>query len=182
MLTVSIPFSYAEKRYTGRERYDVTVHFFGKSGKVLKNTGKNIKECYFLAKDFCANTSVRYYLLMLTKQQNGNTYMEDEFNSKSQTLTNAEFIEFIVNHNLLSTWWFDDVVVSTKSNTERGKWIQLKDVADIRKGKVLPAKVEESSSYRYKYIDLILNVFAGYNISVNQSNNIESACISAVYK
>ena len=48
--TVSVPFSYEEKVYTGKSAREVSLLFFGADRKVFKNTGKSIEECDIIEK------------------------------------------------------------------------------------------------------------------------------------
>jgi len=47
---VRVPFSYEEKRYTGRTRHELSLFFFGRAQKVFKNTGKSIDKCDIIEK------------------------------------------------------------------------------------------------------------------------------------
>lgn len=47
---VRVPFSYEEKAYTGREKHELSLLFFGRAQKVFKNTGKTIDKCDIIEK------------------------------------------------------------------------------------------------------------------------------------
>ena len=43
--TVTVPFSYEQKQYVGRDRYEISLFFFDFAGKVFKNTGNYDISC-----------------------------------------------------------------------------------------------------------------------------------------
>ena len=49
--SVTVPFSYLEKVYTGRSWHEVEVSFFGLAGKVFKNTGNMTDTCDIIKTD-----------------------------------------------------------------------------------------------------------------------------------
>ncbi len=53
---VRVPLCYEEKQYTGWERHEISLFFFGRVQKVFKSTGKSIVECDIIEKN-------RYFLL-----------------------------------------------------------------------------------------------------------------------
>lgn len=49
--TVTVPFFYLEKSYTGKEWHEVEISFFNLEGKVFKNTGNMAKTCDIIKND-----------------------------------------------------------------------------------------------------------------------------------
>ncbi len=47
---VRVPLSYEQKEYTGREKHEISLFFFGRAQKVFKSTGKSILECDIIEK------------------------------------------------------------------------------------------------------------------------------------
>ena len=84
IITVSVPFAYEEKTYTGESFCEIELQFFGLCGKVFKNTGKLSSLCDIIVKNriLCAGartlpvgiTLTRYYAY--TYQSAGRTATE----------------------------------------------------------------------------------------------------------